>query len=182
MAPKRHLVLLFIAIALAAPAWGQTIYALHENRSVFIVPGISPYPVFDLVQFTGIASSGLVEMTSLMPLPVYSHVVAFDAGRQRVFLIRQVNGDDHLYVADVQTKALTRSDIVATGLTFVFDTSRDTLSGQIYVSRMEDWGVSDLLMFDMQKGTVSGMELQGDVFEVVVVPAVPPKQRVVRPH
>src|SRR5260221_2011492 len=127
MAPKRHLVLLFIAIALAAPAWGQTIYALHENRSVFIVPGISPYPVFDLVQFTGIASSGLVEMTSLMPLPVYSHVVAFDAGRQRGFLIRQVNGDDHLYVADVQTKALTRSDIVATGLTFVFDPSRDTL-------------------------------------------------------
>ena len=123
---KRHIALLLIVAGLAAPAWGQSIYALRAaNRN--LLPPAEPVDNYDLVQLTGIGSSEIVKVTSLMPLPTPSHIVAFDAGRQRVFLIGWAVGDGHLYVADLQTKSLTRSDFVATSLTFAFDSSRDTL-------------------------------------------------------
>ena len=123
----RTLALLLI-LALTVPASAQTIYALRvaTGGSVPPLPSEPPrLPIFELIQITSIPSSQYVTSTTLVQLPPYPHIAAFDTVRQRAFLT--VQGDDHLYVADVQARSVTRSNVVTTGRTFAFDSAHETL-------------------------------------------------------
>jgi hypothetical protein len=121
---KRFATLIFIAIGLAAPAWGQTIYALRERVIVPLPPDL-PAQYNELVQITNTDPRSAQLSPPLITMPAWSHIAAFDAVKRRVFLV--IQGDDHLNIADLQTKSLTRSGVVTTGRTFAFDSSNDTL-------------------------------------------------------
>jgi hypothetical protein len=129
MVMQRHIALLLAVLALAAPAPAQTIYALREQgRPVFITDPPQPTPPeqkLDLVQFTGGVTAGYADVTSLMPLPLDSDLVAFDAVRRRAYLTLRLQAN--LYVADLEARTLTPSAITAANRTFAFDSAHETL-------------------------------------------------------